>query len=178
MWRESAIYWRLNQLQTLETEWNTSSTASLLSLLKPTWVRVLLLYVCLCAPLASLQHSDSHVHLCPGPKASRPDISVRGREPPAGRAPLPGDGGFRESGGLLQIWPGGLSLQGRGMRQGAAGHGRRVWLLWTGWRKISKTYLIYVEICKLKSLYGMKAVFFDCKRYLVTLMLRFFSFCN
>lgn len=64
--------------------------------------------------------------LCPGPKAPCHDISVRGRATPAKWAFPPRDGGVRDSRLHLQVRPGGLSVQGGGVRQGAADHGQRV----------------------------------------------------
>lgn len=65
----------------------------------------------------------------PGPAAPRHDTGVGGGATAAERRLLPRDGGVRDSGGHLQGGPGGLPVQGRGLRQGAAGHGQRVRLL-------------------------------------------------
>lgn len=64
--------------------------------------------------------------LCPGPKAPRHDFSVRGRATPAERTLLPRDGGVWDSCLHLQVRPGGLSVQSRGVWQGAADYGQRV----------------------------------------------------
>lgn len=78
------------------------------------------LCVCLCP-------SDFvSTRLRPGPKAARHDVGVRGRATPAERWLLPGDGGVRGSSLRLQDGPGGLPVQGRGVRQGAADHGQCV----------------------------------------------------
>lgn len=61
--------------------------------------------------------------LRPGPEAPCHDISVRGGATSAEWAFLPRVRGVRVSSLYLQVRPGGLSVQSRGMRQGAADHG-------------------------------------------------------
>lgn len=81
----------------------------------------------------------------PGPKAPCHDTSVRGRATPAEWALLSRDGSVRDSSLHLQVRPGGLSVQGRGVWQGAADHGQRVWFLWAGWCTISFQTLKYLR---------------------------------
>lgn len=61
-----------------------------------------------------------------GPAAPRHDLGDGGRATPAAWAVPPRDGDVRGPRVLLQTGPGGLSLSGRGVWQGAAGHGQRV----------------------------------------------------
>ena len=62
----------------------------------------------------------------PGPKAPRHVLSVRGRAAAAERLLLPRDGDIQDFCLHLQVGPGGVPVQGRGLRQRAADHGQRV----------------------------------------------------
>lgn len=86
-------------------------------------VAVMYLCVSVCPPVSICLSPSPHP---PGPKAPRHDVSVRGRATPADWVLLPRDGGIWDFSLHLQIRPRGLSVQSRGMRQGAAGHGQRV----------------------------------------------------